>query len=152
MPIVGLNDISHESQCRVRRTYEIFNYHHKIVNFWDREFKQKPQYPPRGVLFFVFLNLSGISNGYLAISVRRTCVIFEYRSKIVICCHSDFKQKLKYSPLTGLFFVFLHWSRMSNSYFAISEFIDFRLDFFHVDKDYGLHNGRRNMKLTSYRR
>ena len=129
MPIVGLNDISHESKCRGRRTYEIFNYHHKIVNFWDREFKQKPQYPPRRVLFFVFLNLSGISNGYLAISVRRTCVIFEYRDKIVIRCHSDFKQKLKYPPSIGLVFVFLHWSRISNSYLAISGFIDFQLNY-----------------------
>ena len=135
MPILLCWDIWHDSRSSATRKSRYFNYRSKIVIFWDRDFKQKRQYLPWKVLFFVFLDLLRISNSYLAISVRRTCVIFEYRSKIVICCHSDFKQKLKYPPLTGLFFVFLHWSRMSNSYLAISEFIDFRLDFSHEDKD-----------------
>ena len=135
MPILFCWDILHDSRSSATRKSRYFNYRSKIVIFGDREFKQKRQYPPWKVLFFVFLALLRISDSYLAISVRLTCAIFEYRHKIVICCHSDFKQKLKYPSLTGLFFVFLHWSSMSNSYLAISEFIDFRLDFFHEDKD-----------------
>ena len=123
MPILLCWDIWHDSRSSATRKSRYFNYRSKIVIFGDREFKQKRQYPPWKVLFFVFLDLLRISDSYLAISVRLTCAIFEYRHKIVICCHSDFKQKLKYSPLTVLFFVFLHWWPISNSYLAISGFL-----------------------------
>ena len=123
MPILLCWDIWHDSRSSATRKSRYFNYRSKIVIFWDRDFKQKRQYLPWKVLFFVFLDLLRISNSYLAISVRRTCVNLEYRDKIVICCHSDFKQKLKYPPLTGLVFVFLYWSGISNSYLAISGFL-----------------------------